>query len=226
MPHTAEVTNNLCAPAEKLGVMANFSEPLSSGSSHSSQDVQIEDWYSEYYGDLIRYGMSRVGNLSLVEDLVQETFLAVLRSSSRFEGRSSIVSWLIAILRNKICDHFRQQNRWQAVDFDGFSTDPQLEKIESTAGHPEIPTFIFTDPETLIERKQAFSAIVENIGLLPNKFRDVMLAVLREQTTEEICQELNISKSNTWVTLHRGRKLLKQSLQSSNYNSLFNCLAA
>ena len=57
---------------------------------------------------LYRYARSRVGNRELAEDLVQDAFLAALQSRDRFQGRATVRTWLLSILRHKIVDHYRR----------------------------------------------------------------------------------------------------------------------
>ncbi len=49
----------------------------------------------------------RVNDVDLAKDLVQETFISGLKSIDKFEGKSSVKTWLVAILKRKIIDHWR-----------------------------------------------------------------------------------------------------------------------
>ena len=66
----------------------------------------------ELYGDyLYRYAVMRVNNPSVAEDLVQETFLAGIRSLKNFGGRSTLKTWLTGILKFKVMDYYRKSSR-------------------------------------------------------------------------------------------------------------------
>ena len=66
----------------------------------------------ELYGDyLFKYALMRLRDAVRAEDAVQETFLAALKGRKAFAGRSAERSWLVGILKNKICDHFRKASR-------------------------------------------------------------------------------------------------------------------
>jgi RNA polymerase sigma factor (sigma-70 family) len=88
-----------------------------------------ESWV-DLYGDLLyRFARSRVKDTSIAEDLVQETFLAALKSRANFQGRSTALTWLISILKHKIVDHIRKRVREPASDkveslSDAFANDP------------------------------------------------------------------------------------------------------
>ena len=68
-----------------------------------------ETWVDKYGDYLYRFALSRVKDPVIAEELVQETFLAALRSLKNFQGRSSGRTWLIAILKHKIIDYFRKK---------------------------------------------------------------------------------------------------------------------
>src|SRR5881628_72606 len=70
-----------------------------------------ERWV-ELYGDyLFKFALMRLRDPAKAEDAVQETFLAALKGGKSFAGRSAEKSWLVGILKNKICDHFRKASR-------------------------------------------------------------------------------------------------------------------
>ena len=75
--------------------------------------------YDEHFHYLLRFILPRVaGNLQIAEDILQETFLAVLRSPS-FKGHSQVKTWLTSIAHNKIVDYYRREIReqdWLEVD--------------------------------------------------------------------------------------------------------------
>ena len=70
-----------------------------------------ERWVDEHGDCLYRYALTRVRKEEIAEDLVQETLLVAVRTHERFAGRSTERSWLVGILKNKICDHFRKLGR-------------------------------------------------------------------------------------------------------------------
>ena len=60
--------------------------------------------------DLFHHAMLKLHDPEFAEDLVQETFLAGLQAIRRFSGRSSVKTWLMGFLKNKIIDHFHQKD--------------------------------------------------------------------------------------------------------------------
>ena len=70
-----------------------------------------ERWV-ELYGDyLFKYALMRLRDAAKAEDAVQETFLAALKGGKTFAGRSAEKSWLVGILKNKVCDHYPKASR-------------------------------------------------------------------------------------------------------------------
>ena len=81
-----------------------------------------ERWVDDHGDCLYRYALLRVRKEELAEDLVQETLLIAVRTHEKFGGRSTERSWLVGILKNKICDYFRKAGReTNFTDMDFFS---------------------------------------------------------------------------------------------------------
>ena len=67
-------------------------------------------WIDLYVDYLFNYTISRVNNRDIAQDLVQETFLAGLKSMNNFKGEATERTWLISILKRKIIDYYRKIN--------------------------------------------------------------------------------------------------------------------
>src|SRR3982751_6417117 len=90
-----------------------------------------EQWV-ELHGDyLFKYALARLRDPARAEDMVQETFLAALKGGKSFAGRSAEKSWLVGILKNKICDHYRKASRETSF------TDMEFYADEES--HPFVP---------------------------------------------------------------------------------------
>src|SRR4030042_1247008 len=68
-------------------------------------------WLDQHGDSLYRFALLRVRNPTSAEDLVQETLLAAWRAKDSFAGQATERTWLIAILKNKLIDHFRRTSR-------------------------------------------------------------------------------------------------------------------
>lgn len=68
-------------------------------------------WYDDALPRVYRYLLARCGDELLAEELTQQTFVDGVRRRDRFDGRSDVVTWLCAIGRNKLVDHYRRAAR-------------------------------------------------------------------------------------------------------------------
>jgi RNA polymerase sigma-70 factor (ECF subfamily) len=75
-------------------------------------EVAFRDWYDRALPPVYRYLLARcAGNQHLAEELAQQTFIEAVRHPDGFDGRSNIVTWLCAIGRHKLVDHYRRAGR-------------------------------------------------------------------------------------------------------------------
>jgi len=100
--------------------------------SPSGPNIDPDKWVNEYGDKLYAYAFSRVGSAEIAEDIVQETFLAELKSLNSFKGNSSEYTWLVSILKRKIIDHYRQKATRSALNVD--SEDARFKKSGFMAG--------------------------------------------------------------------------------------------
>ncbi|MEA2549074.1 MAG: polymerase sigma-70 factor, subfamily [Chloroflexota bacterium] len=77
-----------------------------------ADDHAFEAWYRRTLPRVYAYLLSRCGHdVALAEELSQQTFVAAIAQSARFDGRSEVVTWLCGIARHKLADHFRAIER-------------------------------------------------------------------------------------------------------------------
>ena len=87
----------------------------------------------DLYGDfLFNFAMGQIRNASEAEDLVQETFLAAMKSRDRFAGQCSERTWLVSILRHKICDHLRAKTRHPQVNLAACDDDADVDDVDES----------------------------------------------------------------------------------------------
>ncbi len=176
-----------------------------------------EQWLPLYGDVLYRYGVSRVRNSDVAEDLVQETLLAALRAQDNYAGQASEQTWLIGILKHKIIDYFRKLSRDNLHEFDeqaGTVEGQENDNYFNQKGSWLIELSTWSKPEQSFEQEEFFSILEECIERLP--VRMSQLFVLRElegMSSEEICEVLSISTlNNLWVMLSRVRVQLRHCL--------------
>ena len=76
-----------------------------------SKPVLGSDWVDAHADYLFNFAIGQVRDAHIAEDLVQDTFLAAVKAQNSFGGKSSARTWLVGILRHKICDYFRDLAR-------------------------------------------------------------------------------------------------------------------
>ncbi len=170
--------------------------------------------------DLLRFARLQLRDAGAAEDAVQETMLAALTGSHRFESRSSYKTWLISILRNKIVDIIRSQSRElpaSALADDEEGDDLLDESLFDPRGHwqPGARPARWADPEASFEQQQFWKVFEACLDHLPPKTARVfMMREFLGLETGEICKETGISSSNCWVVLHRARMGLRTCLET------------
>lgn len=175
-----------------------------------------ERWVDEHGDCLYRYALTRVRRPEVAEDLVQETLLVAVRTHERFGGRSTERSWLVGILNNKICDHFRKLGReTNFTDLESLS-DEHSDKFDGDNYwiHERGPSDWKPEGEEAMKRAEFWQALHGALARLPDRIATVF--TLREidgMPSKEVCETLNISEANLWVMLHRARMALRQDLE-------------
>jgi RNA polymerase sigma-70 factor, ECF subfamily len=173
-------------------------------------------WLSEHGDVLFRYARSRVGRRDLAEDLVQETFLAALEAWDRFQGRATVRTWLLSILRHKIMDHYRRiaQEPARAEGDASGRPDPVRERYFSKKGLWKTVVAPWKSPDKALEDREFWEVLDGCFGRLPRSLSSVfILRELEELDTAELGRILELSEVNLRVRLHRARLLLRECLE-------------
>ena len=173
------------------------------------------DWVDAHAGYLFNFAIGQVRDAHVAEDLVQETFLAAVKSRGRFCGQSSERTWLVGILRHKLLDHDRRSSRERRCDEREISYDDVLERCFERRGRWKVtPARWRENPTSDLERREFWMALTQCLRVLPPGLSDAFL--LRELDGLEsdiICENLQISPANLWQRLHRSRMLLRECLE-------------
>lgn len=171
----------------------------------------------EYRPHLLRYALSEVGKKEVAEDIVQEVLLAALKGIDGFSGRSSVRTWLTAILINKIADYWRAAFREVSIEAREEAEGPEsVEAMFRENGSYVSAPQEWRDPESSLNDKRFFAALESCMRRLPDAGRRVfLLRELMGLSIEEICNELDLSATNCSVLLHRARMRLRSCLESN-----------
>ena len=180
----------------------------------SRNPIQDPELWVDQYGDyLYRFAISRIKDPAVAEDLVQETFLAALRGLKNFKNRSAARTWLTAILKHKIVDFLRKQNREHAVEDIEIASDSDDGFFKSD-GHWKIkPGKWDINPDKIYEQREFLAILDRCLTDLPERLaRAFMLREVEGLSTAELCEALGITATNSWVMLYRARIQLRNCL--------------
>jgi RNA polymerase sigma-70 factor (ECF subfamily) len=172
-----------------------------------------------YHSVLLRLALAIVGSRGSAEEVVQDTWVAVLDSLPSFEGRSSLKTWIARIAINRAKTRAVRDGRNVPLDFlDATEGDGEPAVDPSRFRGPGVwaePVERWDEaPEALLLRREARERIEEGLQKLPAAQRAVVtLRDLEGWSSEEVCNALEVSESNQRVLLHRGRSRLRAVLE-------------
>ena len=166
-----------------------------------------------YHAAMFRLACSFVPNAAVAEEVVQDTWLGVLRGIGGFEGRSSFRTWLFRILVNRARSAGERERRTVAIGDTGAAV--AASRFDDSGAWLSPPEHWIEEVEDRIEAGKLAGLIRTAIGDLPDRQRQVVtLRDIDGLTSEEVCGVLDISESNQRVLLHRGRSRLRQAIET------------
>ncbi len=166
-----------------------------------------------YQPSLLRFACSLVDNRSVAEEAVQDTWLGVVRGIDRFEGRSSVKTWLFRILANRTRSAATREQRSElALAAATAASDARFARSGEWATPPAEWA---EDAENRIVAEQLAKrarACLEQIP--PAQRQAVLLRDVEGLDTDEVCATLGVTPGNLRVLLHRGRARVRDVLDA------------
>lgn len=176
-----------------------------------NETANPETWIDDYGDSLYAFALSRLGDPSLAEDLVQATFLAGLEAIAGFRRESSLLTWLTGILRRKIADEFRsrRQSR-QVASAEAVEGPTYFDRTGKWS--PKIRPWR-VDPQEIAQSREFWETLEECIEQLPSTLAAAFrLRHVDGLKSQEVCSALQISDGNLSVRMHRARLSLRECL--------------
>jgi RNA polymerase sigma-70 factor, ECF subfamily len=170
----------------------------------------------KYGPSLLRLAQLYVSSRAVAEEVVQETWLAVLTGIERFEGRSSLKTWLFRILTNKAKTRGQREGRTLpfsslASDGDEDQTAVAVERFARGGAWATPPRGV---PEERLLAGETRARVDQAISALPPNQRAVItLRDVEGLSAEEACNVLGLSETNQRVLLHRARAKVRTALE-------------
>lgn len=179
-------------------------------------DEEIAEWIELYSRPLLNRALAQVASKEDAADLVQEVFISAVSSYGAFERKSSPLTWLLNILKNKTADFYRKKYRAPRIK----TASDFFDSSGAWVDHSVL--YEWPDNSADVEGRHAlFEALDKCIERLPVRWRaTIRLYYLKEKNAESVCQELNLAAANLWKILQRSRMQLRKCLELNYFNSL------
>ena len=177
----------------------------------------------QHHGSLVRLATTFVRDRAVAEEVVQETWIAVIRGLNGFRGESTLKTWIFRILINRAKTRALRERR--TVPFSALETDLDEPAVDPErfldAGHPRWPGHWASPPadwQALPEERllavETDELIRSVIDQLPPTYQQVItLRDIEDWDSNEVCQLLEISEGNQRVLLHRARSKVRAALE-------------
>lgn len=179
-----------------------------------------------YHAPLVRLAEQYVQGRAVAEEVVQETWLAVIQGIDRFEQRSSLKTWLFRILVNIARSHGVKENR--SIPFAttaAFDNDPAVDphrfrRFGRGRGQWKRPPDPWSEPERHALDAETGRTIRDAVDRLPAGQREVLtMRDLLGWSAAEVCDALELTDANQRVLLHRARSKVRTALERHNDES-------
>ena len=168
---------------------------------------------ARHHASMLRIASSFVSSTAVAEEVVQDTWLGVLRGLDEFAERSSFKTWLLRILVNRARSTGMREHRSVAVGDAGPVVDRA--RFDASGAWMSPPQHWVEDSDDRLLAEALGDTIHAALAGLPPRQREVvMLRDVDGLSGQEVCEALELSEANQRVLLHRGRSQLRQALES------------
>jgi len=177
----------------------------------------FEQWVTQHSAELLRFARNRVKDPGAADDLVQLALVSAWESLDRFAGESSPRTWLFAILKHKLMDHYRRTYR-EGIRMSGEAADSDHPEAMyfNPGGHwlaqhaPSTDASLFGDDDA----DRMHRALQICLDALPERWRGAIeMKYLLDKDATEIQHELGLSETNYWQQIHRAKLRLRACIE-------------
>jgi RNA polymerase sigma-70 factor, ECF subfamily len=202
------------APGDEIELLARL---------RAGDEQAFEALVARHYGTMMAVAQTYVKSRAVAEEVVQEAWLGLLQSLDRFEGRSSLKTWILAILVNKAKTRGMREAR--SVPFASLAPERDEPAVEPERfrgpqdGFPghwrAYPGDWGTAPEVVLEDRETLGVALRAIAALPLAQQTVIrMRDVEGYSSDEVCAALEVSVANQRVLLHRARSRVRAALEA------------
>ena len=196
-----------------------FDEPDFLARLCAGEEVAYRRLIRRFHGSLVGTASAIIGSRAQAEEVVQDAWLAVFAGIGRFEGRSTLASWLFAIVLNRARTRASREGRLVGLGTmaggEGNARAVPLDRFQPDGHWTESPgLWDELDPERQIAGRQLWQHVQAAIETLPAGQKAVI--ILRDMeavSAEEACALLGITSENQRVLLHRARGRVRRTIE-------------
>jgi RNA polymerase sigma-70 factor (TIGR02943 family) len=183
----------------------------------SDNNKIIAELFTNFSDYLYNYAITRVNDTHVAEDLVQETFISALKGYDSFQSKSKESTWLIAILKNKIIDHYRKKSKQYFLhSLDEMQNIDDFFNSKGSWQKDQRPSKWDMDVDKDIEQQEFYKTLQQCLVRLNDIQRMAfVMKHLDDEDTNDICKELEITSTNYWVIIHRAKLQLRKCMETN-----------
>lgn len=189
---------------------------LRSGDEQAFQSLVVR-----LHGPMLRLAMGYVRDRDIAEDVVQESWLTVLKNLDRFEERSTLKTWILGIALNTARSRRRKERRvlpfsslWHRNDREERGPTVNPSRFDASGTWKERPDTWSNVPESRLLSQETMQRVRDAVDMLPPMQREVLvLRDLAGMDSDEVCGMLGITAENQRVRLHRARTAVRKTLE-------------
>ena len=180
-------------------------------------EAAFRQLFRSHHASMLGFARTFLRDVNAAEEAVQDTWVAVMAGVAKFEGRSSLKSWIFAIIANKARTKARREGRMMPFSSFGSSDEPAVDPERFTPeGSWDSPPGLWSDisPERIVAGRELLVHVRAILETLPNSQRTVVtLRDIEGLDAPEVCALLEISEANQRILLHRGRSRIRQAIE-------------
>jgi len=195
-------TISAASPARMLAVVQDTSDETLVAQIAQRDKRALQQLYSRHHVRIYRFALRFLNDEAAAEDTVSEVFIDMWRQAERFEGRSQVTTWLLAIARNKALSMLRRRSN-EELD------DEVAEFIEDPSDNPEVAML----------KSQRASVLQDCLTQLSPAHREIVdLVYYHEKSVEEVAEIISVPANTVKTRMFYARKRIGELMAAKGIN--------